>query len=259
MREEVGRVDLSRYRGDVDILLASPPCQGHSRARGGDREGRDHEGLRSEAWRVVSKIDECRPEGFVIENVPDMRRWEEYGEWKSGLESAGEGYEVSEWVIDAADCGVPQNRARLFLVGSSRRGFGWVNPSTPHVGAEGLLDWESGDWPEVGGLWGNKREAAVRSEGRLGPRYLLGDYTKSKIGRRADGPIGTLRCKDCWIKVDSGRYRYVRAKEASRLMGFGEEYRLPDEHALCLRLVGNAVCPPVAESVVGQLAIYLGY
>lgn len=42
-----------------DLLLASPACQGHSRARGKERP--HHDALRSTAWAVVSAAECHRP------------------------------------------------------------------------------------------------------------------------------------------------------------------------------------------------------
>src|ERR1700722_18767188 len=44
---------------DFDLLMASPACQGHSRARGKDKPG--HDATRSTAWAVVSCAEAKRP------------------------------------------------------------------------------------------------------------------------------------------------------------------------------------------------------
>src|SRR6476620_5509626 len=57
---------------DFDVLLASPACQGHSRARGKDRP--HHDGTRSTAWAVVAAAEAKRPSYLAVENVPDFLR-----------------------------------------------------------------------------------------------------------------------------------------------------------------------------------------
>jgi site-specific DNA-cytosine methylase len=56
-----------------DLLLASPSCQGHSRARGTDQPR--HDAARSTAWAVVSCAEFHRPSAFVVENVPEFQEW----------------------------------------------------------------------------------------------------------------------------------------------------------------------------------------
>jgi DNA (cytosine-5)-methyltransferase 1 len=59
-----------------DVLLASPACQGHSRARGTDRP--HHDAQRSTAWAVVTCAEVHRPPVVVVENVPEFADWTLY-------------------------------------------------------------------------------------------------------------------------------------------------------------------------------------
>ena len=95
-----------------DLLLASPACQGHSRARG--KEQPRHDAARSTAWAVVSCLEAHRPAFGLVENVPELRKWVLYPAWRMALGALG--YSIAEHVVDAADFGTPQNRERLFLV-----------------------------------------------------------------------------------------------------------------------------------------------
>lgn len=92
-----------------DLLLASPACQGHSRARG--RERPHHDATRSTAWAVVSAAEMHRPPFLVIENVPEFAEWTLFPAWTAALNALG--YTLAPHIIDAADHGVPQHRVRL--------------------------------------------------------------------------------------------------------------------------------------------------
>lgn len=59
-----------------DLLLASPACQGHSRARAKDRA--HHDAQRSTAWAVVSAAECHRPTVVLVENVPEFSAWALY-------------------------------------------------------------------------------------------------------------------------------------------------------------------------------------
>jgi DNA (cytosine-5)-methyltransferase 1 len=44
--------------------------------------------------------------------------------------------------------------------------------------------------------------------------------------------------------------RMVSKHEATLLMGFPANYILPADHKSALRMLGNAVCPPVARTLI---------
>lgn len=55
-----------------DILLASPCCQGHAKARGKKSGNPEHDASRSTAWAPASALEVHRPPAAVIENVPEF-------------------------------------------------------------------------------------------------------------------------------------------------------------------------------------------
>jgi DNA (cytosine-5)-methyltransferase 1 len=52
--------------------------------------------------------------------------------------------------------------------------------------------------------------------------------------------------------VDGERMRMLTTAEYRRGMGFPEDYRLPDSKSDAVRMLGNAVPPPLAREVVEQ-------
>src|SRR4051812_4600733 len=60
--QDLQQMDWSRVPSH-HLLLASPCCQGHSKARG--RDGPHSDLSRSTAWAVVSCAEYHRPRGFV--------------------------------------------------------------------------------------------------------------------------------------------------------------------------------------------------
>lgn len=93
-----------------DVCLASPACQGHSKARGKERPY--HDALRSTAWAVVSCLEYHRSPFAVVENVPEFLDWSLYPSWADALGRLG--YSLAPHIIDSADHGVPQHRLRMF-------------------------------------------------------------------------------------------------------------------------------------------------
>lgn len=238
----------------TDLVLASPCCQGFSRARGRDRA--HHDAARSTAWAVVSCVERHEPRGFVVENVPAFRDWTLFPAWRLAMESLG--YRFTAEVLDAADFGVPQNRERLFVVGTRDVDFELPKGELEHVAASSVIDWPSGSWSDV--LKPRRAQATIDRwrAGReaCGDRFVMPFYGSGsgKTGRDLDRPLGTVRTRDCWALVDGDRMRMLTPAEYRTFMGFPNSYRLPPQRSKAIHLLGNAVCPPVASAILGKLA-----
>lgn len=114
----------------IDVIVGGPPCQGFSIAGNIGRkfidDPRNH--LFKEFVRVVDVI---KPKIFVMENVAHMAT---HNHGKTIKEICNEfrniGYHVQYKVLNAVNYGVPQNRRRIFVVGTSNNlKFGYPTPS----------------------------------------------------------------------------------------------------------------------------------
>lgn len=227
-----------------DLLLASPACQGHSRARGADRP--HHDACRSTAWAVVACAEYHRPAFIVVENVPEFLKWTLFPAWENALQRLG--YAVASYILDAADHGVPQHRRRVFVV-CSRRVLTLRFPSRQHVAAETIID-SGGAWSAVEDKCANTRARVQAGRRTHGSRFLIAYYGNEKGGRSMHRPIGTITTRDRYALVDGERMRMLTVAEYRRGMGFREDYRLPGSATLAKHMLGNAVCPPVARDVI---------
>ena len=111
---EVLREDLKLERGDLDVLVGCPPCQGFTRMR--NASGADDP--RNDLVLVYAEfVREFRPRFVVFENVPGLVRSRHgrvyYNRLRSALEEMG--YAVVAREVDAADYGVPQHRKRIII------------------------------------------------------------------------------------------------------------------------------------------------
>ncbi len=99
------------------VVFGGPPCQGFSTSNQRTRSSENETNwLFREYLRVVRQI---RPDWVVFENVRGILETERgyfIALISRSLRRAG--YAISQWVLDAANYGVPQHRSRLFLVGS---------------------------------------------------------------------------------------------------------------------------------------------
>lgn len=130
-------------RGQVALVAGGPPCQPFS--NGGKRQGKmDPRDGFPEFMRVVSEI---QPDAVLIENVPGLASGQRRAYFASLIRSLrARRYRVSWSVLNAADYGVPQNRSRLFIVGSRTGRFRFPEPThgdranRPHSQSGNVLD-----------------------------------------------------------------------------------------------------------------------
>jgi DNA (cytosine-5)-methyltransferase 1 len=120
---DVGEVDpaeirnrLGLQRGDLDVLVGGPPCQGFS-INAPERFLNDP---RNKLFRhYIRFLEEFEPKTFLFENVPGLLS---LGNGRVLRQIRNEltrlGYYVTEKILLAAHYGVPQERWRLILLGS---------------------------------------------------------------------------------------------------------------------------------------------
>lgn len=239
-----------------DLLLASPACQGHTRARGKERP--HHDATRSTAWAVVSALEYHRPALGVIENVPEFTKWALFPAWCSAVQALG--YSLSPHLVDAADHGVAQHRERVFIALTKskypvnlRLGLQRV----PHVPASSIIDFSVGKWSQVAKEGRSTATLARVAQGRKvhGERFLTAYYGNEKGGRSLGRPVGTITTRDRWAVIDGDRMRMLSVTECRKAMGFRASYRLPERAKDAMHMLGNAVVPVAARDVIAALRI----
>lgn len=99
---------ISKY--NPDIIIGGPPCQDFSGA--GNRIEGDRANLTVAYAKIISEI---LPQYFVMENVERAYSSEAYKKARKIFKEAG--YGLTERVLDASFCGVPQKRKRFFCIG----------------------------------------------------------------------------------------------------------------------------------------------
>lgn len=121
IREDIGYLLshglISLFKGEAELVIGGPPCQGFSVA--GKMDPNDP---RSEmVFRFMDAVDRIRPVAFLMENVAALatKRWSLV---LNRLVSRANdmGYDVHVRVLNARDYGVAQNRQRTFLFGMPR-------------------------------------------------------------------------------------------------------------------------------------------
>jgi DNA-cytosine methyltransferase len=111
--------------GDIDVMVAGPPCQRFSAAGKRDRHS-DHRLV----FHVCDFAELLRPKVVVIENVPEFSKAEDgrlIGRLRVRL--AASGYITHVLNLNALNFGVPQTRLRCFTIGILKSTAGGDDPS----------------------------------------------------------------------------------------------------------------------------------
>ncbi|MFC9791759.1 DNA cytosine methyltransferase [Streptomyces sp. NPDC127584] len=128
--DDIKKWDPSPYRGEVDVILGGPPCQGFSGL--GEENPLDP---RNKLWReYVKVVSVIQPKIFVIENVDRFFRSAEYAALlRSNKKGLLRNYNLTEQrVLNAADYGVPQARRRAIVIATRKDLPRLDHPSPTH-------------------------------------------------------------------------------------------------------------------------------
>src|SRR5436190_927143 len=113
------KIDVQLGKQEVDIIIGGPPCQAYSlvgRARsdnGMKDDPRNHLYL-----QYVKYLKRYNPKMFVFENVLGLRSADGGGYFEKMKEKFDKaGYNVTDFLFNASDFGVLQNRKRIVLIG----------------------------------------------------------------------------------------------------------------------------------------------
>ena len=235
---------------EYDVLLASPSCQGHSKARGVDKP--HHDSARSTAWAVVACVEATEPKAFIVENVTEFITWTLYPQWKSCMEALG--YKLAINVLNAADFGVAQSRIRVFITGSKTKPLlVQTNPFKTHTPFKNLIEAGQYAWSLVSEKVASTKRKWANGIKDFGQDFLIAYYGSERGGRSINKPIGTVTTKEKFALINGDRMRMLSLSEYKNAMGFPKEYLLPKSKSLALHMLGNAVCPPVAKEILTQM------
>ena len=117
-RTDLSDVDLAVKQISVfspDLIIGGPPCQDFSHA--GKRIESSRASLTESYAQIVSHI---HPKYFVMENVDRAEKSHAFEKAKIVFNFAG--YGLTQKVLDASKCGVPQKRKRFFCIGALGKG-----------------------------------------------------------------------------------------------------------------------------------------
>jgi DNA (cytosine-5)-methyltransferase 1 len=237
---DMTKIDWSKV-ADFDLLTYSTPCQSVSQA--GKQKGIE-EGSNTRSsilWFTRNAIITKRPKYLLMENVEALVQTKFIGffnKWRKELESYG--YVNYAKVVNAADCGVPQNRKRVFML-SIRNDGDKIDYHFPRKTKlkKHLVDVLEENVDEkyfmsdallckekfVSNEWKEPMSAAIRT--RSEGKWIKGEIHSPKVelGKNIANTI-TSASKDSLVVLGETRLRIRRLtpRELFRLMNVDEEY-----------------------------------
>ncbi|HEX8495332.1 MAG TPA: DNA cytosine methyltransferase [Pyrinomonadaceae bacterium] len=201
------RKELKLRRGELDVLVGCPPCQGFSRMRNGNGADDERNDL---VMSYLEFVRELMPRFAVFENVPGLLRTKHgrkfYDQLYKGLKDLG--YNVKQYEVDAADFGTPQHRKRVIVIAgrhgeeppSLEKKHG--NPNSKEVREGKLKPWVTvrdaiGKFPAVEA--GENAEEGNKYPNHIAP--AMGKKVREFIRQvPKDGGSRTDVSKELWLK-----------------------------------------------------------
>lgn len=255
LQSKLGRKINAHFDG---IFMGGPPCQPFSIAanqrfsRNGNnfkRIGFEHPTDGNLLFDYIWFIRKFKPKVFLIENVRGICEIDNGMQLKKALKLlTNDGYYVTNpTVLNSADYGVPQNRIRVFIIGSLiNKEFIFPRKDPIHVPCYKVFEKD---------LNGTKNHITRKHKATSIIRYLELDYgEREKLGR-VDRLNPSIPSKTIISGGSTGGGRShlhpfiprtLSVREAARLQTFPDNFIFAGAPARQFTQVGNAVPPLLA-------------
>ncbi len=245
---EISEKDIPHH----NLLLAGFPCQAFSNA--GLKKGFND--TRGTLFFEISRIlRACQPEAFLLENVRGLRSHDGGKTLEIILNTLKEiGYKnLYTQILNAKDFGLPQNRARFFIVGFKNSDINFEFPKKLNIATKvgDILEKYVDDKFTISDrLWKSHKERKVRNlANNKGFGYSAfnedSKYTRTISSRYyKDGSEALLLQKN-------KNPRLFTPREVARLQGFPDKFILNESNTQSYKQLGNAV-PVNVISFIGN-------
>ena len=277
--QDVVLLDGRDFRDKVDLFVGGSPCQSFSSV--GFQAGlEDTRGtLFYEFARLVKEIN---PKVFIYENVRNLLNHDKGNTWRVIKQVFDElGYDYKYDILNAADYGIPQTRRRLFVIGF-RRDLNLNDvfnfPPTQKQLRFCMKDFSINNCDEGYMTYDDNGEIQLQNvPGIPDMKYTLSEKlynyvmktgTKTFVQRvEINKDIARTLLKtmgnrhragvDNYLSFDGtenlGSVRMLTEREAHRLMGFTDDYRIVVSRAQAYKQAGNSIVVDVLMSILQNI------
>lgn len=252
-----------------DILIASPPCQSHSQARmRGSVCPREDADVGSV---VIQFVRAFHPSVVLLENVMGYQHHRTFLAFVADTRKLG--YHVDFRVLDASQFGVPSSRKRLVARASLAPLPPWPAPQPPLSWLDAVRDILGTFPPDKLAPWQLARVERllehraeyplkypwlISSNDVAAPRFAEGKVVR--VARGADEPAFTIAStykamSQTRVLYADGRITKVTPRGFARFQSFPDDYDLPKNAALAVKVVGNAIPVALAKALIESFSL----
>lgn len=253
----------------IDVIIGGPPCQGFSIAGKIGRNFIDDE--RNQLFKeFVRFVDVIKPKIFVMENVAALKT---HNKGKTIDEIVKEfervGYTVKYDVLNAVNYGVPQQRRRIFIIGTldEENKFNFPKENTKQItiaeALEGLPELENGETSNI-----PNHNAMNHSKQMLEKMsYVKDGGDRNDIPEEIRPKSGDIRkyirynSKEPSICITGdmrkvfhfNQNRALTGRELARIQTFPDNFIFKGNAGKVQQQIGNAVPPQLAFQIANSV------
>ena len=302
INEDITSLEISNVfgelRGQVDVVIGGPPCQGFSQ-KGARRLIDDERNFLFKYYFQV--VNYLKPTYFLMENVPNLLTANN-GYFKQEITSLFHsiGYRLDAAVLNATDFGVPQMRKRAFILGKLEQPpvalpIGVTAPVSVSEAISDLAYLESGEGSEMQAYHmppHTEYQKRMRYHSELLYNHVATKHSKLTLERLQMIPVGMGKevlpqnhltksiYSGTWCRMiedqpsvtittrfdtpSSGRFthpflnRAITVREAARLQSFPDHFVFWGSKSSQMKQVGNAVPPLLAQAIAEVIKTDMG-
>lgn len=245
-------VDLNNIKPEIlqnlspDIIIGGPPCQDYSAAGARD----ENRGSANLTLRFAELICSVKPKYFVMENVDRVLKSNTLPKAIAKFKNAG--YGLTQIVLDASRCGVPQIRKRFFLIGGLKESTDFLlfdlnrKISTTQMSIKDYLGDELGI------------EFYYRHPRSYARRGVFSIYEPSPTIRGVNRPIPKgYKTHKGDATTDLSKVRALTTMERARIQTFPKDFKFSGSKTDLEQIIGNAVPVELANFVGDCLFKYI--
>lgn len=277
---DIKLLDGCDYRDKVDLLVGGSPCQSFSTVgfKGGLEDARGT--LFYEYARIIKEVN---PKVFIYENVRGLTTHDHGNTWQiiKGIFNSLN-YTITEpQILNAADYGIPQNRRRVFVVGirndlNVKKHFEYPKPIELKHSMKQFLESRC----EFGNFLYDKNGNIEIIESKFDPsriddKYVLSDLVRKYVLTPGTKTFRTSINYDLDIartilstmgnrhragvdnymtdKGGENKLRMLTEREALRLMGYSDNFKIVVSRAQMYKQAGNSIVVDVMLAVLKEI------
>ncbi len=274
----------SKNLGNIDFLIAGPPCQGHSDLNNRTRRNDPRNKL---YLKVVRAIEVLNPKIAIIENVASVKHDKSEVVRKSIEKLKALNYSIEEMNINALEYSVAQNRKRHLLIAHKVK-----LPFTINAFIEGL-DWEPLALKDVikdiiekpeqsSEMFEKPSKTNAENIDRISylfknklfnlpndkrpPCHQANQHSYLSMYGRLKWNLPSQTITTGFGSIGQGRYihpskkRVITPHEAARIQGFPDyfNFSIVKKRITLQTIIGNAVPPPIGAVFSSFLMDFIG-